>query len=116
MFIHVRICIVKLQCVTYCYKLDFDETLINKFKRTHKCSDCGHELFEIKYSPAELILSFRCLGCMREFTISVFRQYPKYNQIKVEIIRGSKWKDDLFMGPVSGKDILSRVNKWYPMF
>lgn len=107
-------CIVKLQCVTYCDKLDFSESLLNKFKRTYCCFDCGHDLFEIKNAPLELILSFRCLGCMRTFTLSIFNQSPEYNHRRAEIIRGSKYEDLLFKGPMSGKSIISRVKEWYP--
>jgi len=79
-------CIVKLQCVTYCYKLDFDESLLNKFKRTHNCSDCGNDVFEM-YHSENFTIVIRCTGCRRVFKLGSFYAGPSEDGMRCAMVR-----------------------------
>jgi len=60
-------CIVKLQCVDPCIRLELDEEIIFKLlKHYKKCPDCGCNMFN-KFETGSLTVTIKCLGCLREF-------------------------------------------------
>jgi len=59
-------CIVKLQCVDPCIRLELNKDIIFKLLKHYKrCPDCGWNMFNKFYSGKTLTI--KCLGCNREF-------------------------------------------------
>ena len=96
-------CIVKLQCVTYCHKLDFNESLFNKFKRTQRCSDCGHDKFDMymMYMGHDFKIVFMCMDCQRRFILGVGYTGPSDDEMRCVLSRTTEiphWLSEIKSG------------------